>query len=281
MSARTVRVFEGDAHYVEHGRGPMPILCLHGNSSSGEAFARLAEGLPPAFRLICVDFPGHGRSSAAATYRGYCSFQGLARFVVELTNVLAIAPIAIVGHSMGGHVAIQLLPSLPSLQAVMLISSPPIAGAGSLPRFFRTDAPTELIFANHLTEVQVQDLAHAFAHTNPAALAQIEADLRRTDGAFRQELGASLRSAEVEDELSIIRAAPGVKIALLGGLEDRFIERSYYGWVADQIGLDRQDSLGIHGAGHYPHLEAPRDTHALFQRFLKRIDVDGVAAERL
>jgi len=278
MQARTVRVFGGDAHCMEYGEGRSAILCLHGNSSSGEAFARLADGLPSAFRLICVDFPGHGRTSAASSYRGYCSFQGLAKFVVELTHVLAIAPVAIVGHSMGGHVAIQLLPSLPSLQALMLISSPPIAGAGSLPRFFRKDAPTDLIFANELAEAQVRDLVHAFANTSSEALAQIDADVRRTDGAFRQELGESLHGTEVADELAIIKAAPGVRIALLGGLDDRFIERGYYGWVADQIGLDRQDSLGIHGAGHYPHLEAPRDTQALFRRFLHRIDVDRAPA---
>lgn len=277
MTSQRVKVFEGIAHYAEYGNGSHAILCLHGNSSSSDAFARFANGLPPAFRLICVDFPGHGQSDGADRYKGLFSFQGLATFVVELLKVLSISPVAIVGHSMGGHVAAQLLPKLPTLQALLLISSPPIAGATSLPQFFRNDAPTGLIFAKTLTEDQVRELSLAFTHVNALAdtLALVESDIRRADGAFREELGESLSDGEVEDELAIVKSVSNVEIALLGGLKDRFIERGYYGWVAEQIGLDRQDSLVIDNVGHYPHIEAPQMTREFFRRFLKRINISS------
>lgn len=279
MTSRFVNLLGGNTHYTEHGNGRHVVLCLHGNSSSADAFAHFSNALPPAFRLICVDFPGHGRSDGADAYQPFFSFQGLATFVVGLVKALDIEPVAIVGHSMGGHVAAQLLPHLPSLRALLLISSPPIAGAAALPRFFQKNAPTDLIFARTLDSPQVHALARAFANADSPieALTLIERDIRRTDGVFREVLGVSLNSATVEDELATVRSAPAVRIALLGGSLDRFIERGYYNWVADELELTPQDALVVDAAGHYPHLEAPQVTIDFFGRFLQRIETGTVS----
>jgi len=255
------------------------VLCLHGNSSSGDAFRSIAVGLTDAdddMRVITVDFPGHGLSDGHAQFRKYYSFQGFSEVVLKLIDGLGIAPSTIIGHSMGGHIATQAAARIPSLERLILISSPPIAGTQSLGRFFRPDAPIAGIFSESLSGTEIADLALGFTSDQAPepALAAIRHDIARTDGLFRSDLGASLRGADVVDELSILKGLRGIDLLLVGGARDRFINPDYYADVVKELGLRAEQSSLLQGVGHYPHLERPADTLRLVQSRM-RIAVAG------
>src|SRR5258708_36637523 len=53
-------------HYLEWGRPEAPpVVCVHGYTSSGQAFSALARRLYGRYRLICPDVRGHGESALA------------------------------------------------------------------------------------------------------------------------------------------------------------------------------------------------------------------------
>ena len=86
-----IRSFEG-------GDGP-PLLLVHGFGGSAWNFAELAP-LLSGRRLIIPDLPGHGGSSALPA----ASLAGFADVVASLLE----EPVDVLGHSMGGVVALRL-----------------------------------------------------------------------------------------------------------------------------------------------------------------------------
>ena len=51
-------------HYLEWGDpGSPPVVCLHGYTSSAEAFSSLARILAPRFHVLALDIRGHGESA--------------------------------------------------------------------------------------------------------------------------------------------------------------------------------------------------------------------------
>ena len=87
------------------GAGP-PLLLLHGLGCSGAYFDRLLPHLVPHFTVYVPDLPGHGRSAKPAD-RMY-QLRELTDWVAALIQQLGLAPLAVVGHSLGGGVAVDL-----------------------------------------------------------------------------------------------------------------------------------------------------------------------------
>lgn len=276
MNSHYADVLGGRIHYVsyvpERESAHETHVFLHGNSSSAGAFERVAQGFSRDARIIGVDLPGHGLSDGHAHFKKYYSFQGLREVLLRLLETIGLEPTGLIGHSMGGHIATQAAPDIPSLSRLILISSPPIAGRDALAGFFRPDAPTHSIFAEKLSASETQELARAFTSPNAPtrALEAIETDIEQTDGVFRSALGASLGGADVIDELAITKALRGVDLLLIGGEADRFIEPAYYSRIVDELGLSGEQSRILPGVGHYPHLEAPDLTLQIIETWLER-----------
>src|SRR3954465_8596938 len=107
----------------EGGSGP-PLLLVHGFGGAAWNFSELVR-LLPGRRLIVPDLPGHGGSSAlpATTLAGFADV--LAR--------LLDAPTDVVGHSMGGVVALRLAERHPALvRSVVLAAAAGISSSTRL-----------------------------------------------------------------------------------------------------------------------------------------------------
>lgn len=86
------------------GAGAPPFVCLHGLVDSLEIWDGLAASLVSRGRVVRLDQRGHGESDAPpGPYRR----EDLAADVVALTKRLSLPPAILVGHSMGGVVAMQ------------------------------------------------------------------------------------------------------------------------------------------------------------------------------
>lgn len=85
-------------HVTRGGDGPLLVL-LHGLGATGSVWRGVAESWPGSW--LAVDLPGHGRSAALERY----SFGGLAAAVAA---VVPGGPVAVLGHSLGGVVALTL-----------------------------------------------------------------------------------------------------------------------------------------------------------------------------
>jgi pimeloyl-ACP methyl ester carboxylesterase len=105
-------------------RGPddgPPVLFIHGNCSSSLYWEPLLRHLPPSWRLVAPDLRGYGQSEPASVD----ATRGLRDFADDVAPLLASGrkPV-VVGHSMGGGVAMQLLIDHPDAIAALVLEAP-------------------------------------------------------------------------------------------------------------------------------------------------------------
>lgn len=108
-------------HAAMSGSGP-PLVLLHGFTGSAETWAELRPALEVAYRVVAVDLPGHGRSSAPEDPERY----SLDRFAVDLANALdqlGLERVAMLGYSLGGRAALQFAQRYGDLTALVLVST--------------------------------------------------------------------------------------------------------------------------------------------------------------
>src|SRR5215213_1397997 len=86
------------------GRGPDPVVCLHGITAQHRAFNAAARYLEPSHGLVGVDLRGRGDSDKPES--GY-SLEAHAADVVRVLDHLGLESAVLAGHSMGGFVALK------------------------------------------------------------------------------------------------------------------------------------------------------------------------------
>lgn len=87
------------------------LLLIHGNSSSHKAFRPLLSSLASTgnFRVLALDLPGHGQSEDANDASTVYSMPGYATCSSEFVSRLHIRDVTILGWSLGGHIALELI----------------------------------------------------------------------------------------------------------------------------------------------------------------------------
>jgi pimeloyl-ACP methyl ester carboxylesterase len=93
---------KGKIAFTDKGKGRVIVL-LHGFPFSKELWAGTRDALAKNFRVICIDLPGHGQSDCF----GYVhSMDLMAKAVKAVMDKLRLKKYVLVGHSMGGYVAL-------------------------------------------------------------------------------------------------------------------------------------------------------------------------------
>lgn len=106
-------------HYVREGRGPT-ILFIHGWCGDSSHFERQIESFRDDHQVLVPDLPWHGRSPK----EGDVTIQAFSAAVADLLDQLGLGPVPVVGHSMGGCVAVELATARPDLvSSVMILDS--------------------------------------------------------------------------------------------------------------------------------------------------------------
>lgn len=117
-------------HYTDGGAGD-PLLLLHGIGNSSKDWEFQIPVLTQHFRVIAPDLRGYGESSRAGPY----SVEQFAADVWALLAQLGITRCRIIGHSMGGAVAMQMAVEHPERVECLVL-------ADTLPSF-RADTPAK------------------------------------------------------------------------------------------------------------------------------------------
>jgi pimeloyl-ACP methyl ester carboxylesterase len=101
------------------GRGPDPVICLHGITAQHRAFNAAARYLETSRGLVGVDLRGRGDSDKPES--GY-SLEAHAADVVRVLDHLGLQSAVLAGHSMGGFVALKTALMFPErVRAIVLL----------------------------------------------------------------------------------------------------------------------------------------------------------------
>src|SRR5438132_11560519 len=91
-------------HYFDWGNaGAPPVVCVHGYTSSAEAFNAPAHHFQDRFHLIVPDVRGHGKSTWSPT--GAYQYSEQVSDLEGITNQLGLERFTLIGTSMGGIIA--------------------------------------------------------------------------------------------------------------------------------------------------------------------------------
>jgi pimeloyl-ACP methyl ester carboxylesterase len=119
IDQRRVRVGPATISYLVAGAGP-PIILLHGLASSSRCWQHNIRQLARSFRVYVVDMIGFGASGGLHPL----SFDKLAPYLTMWMDQLAIRHASIIGHSMGGLVAVDLAARLPErIERLVLVDA--------------------------------------------------------------------------------------------------------------------------------------------------------------
>lgn len=120
LTSHELRLHGTSVRYRTAGSGP-PLLLLHGIANSSQTWEPVAGALAEHFTLIAPDLLGHGES---ATPRGDYSLGAHASAARDLLSSLDLTRVTVVGHSLGGGVAMQFAYQFPErCSRLVLVSS--------------------------------------------------------------------------------------------------------------------------------------------------------------
>jgi len=248
------------AFYSLGGEGP-PALLLHGFGSDHLLWLANQQAIAGVATVAALDLPGHGDSSMDV---GDGAVGSLAERVAALLDGKAMRKVHLIGHSLGGGVALALAEARPDLVASLVLIAPAGLGRGVDGRFlaeFPRLATPEAAAALLRRLVVRPRLINKFMVGR--ALDQLE-----RPGA-RQAL-AQIAEAIVQGEASMARAADAarrreVPRLVVWGAEDAI--NPYSEERVDQFG---GEILLVAEAGHLPQVEQPRLVNERIGAFLAR-----------
>jgi pimeloyl-ACP methyl ester carboxylesterase len=115
-----VNVGQTDIHYLTGGEGE-PLMVIHGGGDSGRAWMKNAVELSKYFQVYLPDLPGFGHSKAIDEDFDFSSY---AAFVEDFSRSLGLGHFHLVGHSLGGGIALNYALKFPhKIRRLVLISS--------------------------------------------------------------------------------------------------------------------------------------------------------------
>ncbi|WP_156291981.1 alpha/beta fold hydrolase [Oceanobacillus salinisoli] len=122
VSASILRI-EGVNIYCEYIlNGKPPIILIHGFVSSTYTFNRIIPLLKEHFSILALDLPGFGRSEKSTSF--VYSYHNYAKLVVKCMEFFGLTNVTIVGHSMGGQIALYTAKLIPEkVKKLILLGS--------------------------------------------------------------------------------------------------------------------------------------------------------------
>jgi pimeloyl-ACP methyl ester carboxylesterase len=247
------------------GVGPAALL-IHGNSACADVFRRqLDGGLGSRHRLIAIDLPGHGRSSDARNPRRSYSIPGYADMATEVIDRLGVNRFAIVGWSLGGHVAIEMISRHAGLAGLLITGTPPVTN--QMESFAAAFRPSDLMGLTGKATFTAQE-AEAFVRAGVGAPVEpfmIDAAMR-TDGRARALMMQAAMSGWGADQRHIVETN-ATPLAVVSGADEPFVDNDYLRSIAYANLWERQVHV-IDEAGHAPFWQAPARFDPILARFL-------------
>lgn len=93
-------------HYIEKGQGP-DLLLIHGLSGAAQNFSyKMIELLAKNYHVVAIDRPGSGFSQR--DFEANAELPEQAKFVAQFIKEIHLEKPIVIGHSLGGAVALQL-----------------------------------------------------------------------------------------------------------------------------------------------------------------------------
>ena len=121
MTEKFIMAGSTPMHIADSQRGDKCVVLLHGYLESMLVWDEFVALLKESVRVVTIDLPGHGVSMVTSEVH---TMEYLAECVALAMEALGIERYSVVGHSMGGYVALAMVEKYASrLESIVLLSS--------------------------------------------------------------------------------------------------------------------------------------------------------------
>lgn len=228
-------------HVERGGDGPLLVL-LHGLGATGEVWRGVADLWPGSW--LAVDLPGHGRSAALDRY-------SFGAFAAAVATVVPAGPVAVLGHSLGGVVALTLA------SGWFGVDVRAVAGVGVKVRWSADDlARAAALAAKPARLYPTSEEASAWA----AKLAGVPLahGVAQTQAGWRAVLDPAAFGVGAPDVAGLLATAKAPAL-LAAGAQDHLCP------PADLLGA-QPGGMVLAGVGHNAHVEQPESIKPVLDR---------------
>lgn len=248
---KTVKLFIDDG-----GAGGVPVVFLHSLAGNRGQWAAQLAPVRAMRRGIAVDWRGHGRSPAAPD--GDYAPETVAQEVQATLAAIGVERFVLVGHSMGGSVAVACAGAYPEWVAGLLLVDPsgdstqiPAAEAQGYLGALQSEAYTAVI------EAYWQQILAGATETTRSAVMQ---DLRQTE---RATVVGAMQALFRFNPVPALRAYPGPKLSVITPLNE--VPFALHRLVPDL------PHIRLEGTGHWLHMDKPEQFNEILADFLTAV----------
>jgi pimeloyl-ACP methyl ester carboxylesterase len=259
--------------YTDLGSGP-PLVILHGLFGSARNWATVAKRLATARRVLALDLRNHG----ASPWTPGMDYPDMARDVARFVASHALGPVEVIGHSMGGKVAMCLALAEPALvRRPIVVDIAPVAYGHAFSAPY-AEAMLAIDLARHDTRRAVdRELARSLP--DPVLRGFLMTNLVRADGGggggglrWGVNLEAIVRNGDALMDFPETATSYAGPALFVGGARSNYLGADAEAAVSRYFpaaGIAR-----IAEAGHWVHAEAPEAFLGAVAAFLD-LDLSG------
>jgi pimeloyl-ACP methyl ester carboxylesterase len=234
-----------DLAYVEIAGSEPPLLLIHGFTDTSRSFSLLSPHLAGR-RLIMPDLRGHGGSQAGEG----CGFADFAEDIAGLIRRLRLGRRVVVGHSLGGMVAMQLAARHPELVGGLVLL------ATTLRPGMTPDHPLVAGIAALRDPISPADPFYDWWHqcgssVPRAFLAELAKDASAMPAARWRAVLEEIRRTDLTATVQAVRA----RTLIIAGARDPLFDRAHQQALAGALAGSRL--VWARDCGHNPHWEDP------------------------
>jgi len=206
-------------HFTKKGKGRVVVL-LHGFLENLNIWQDISAVLSQKYRVVCIDLLGHGKTDNL----GYVhTMDEQAQMVKAVLNKLRLRKVVIIGHSMGGYVAL----------AFAKLYSNNVKGICLLNSTFLSDNPDKINDRNKTIEIVKKNpeaiikiaIPGLFAEKNKVVFKkEIQHILKEALKTSKQGITAALEGMKIREDLSYLLQKDSFKTLIFIGKEDIVIK---------------------------------------------------------
>jgi pimeloyl-ACP methyl ester carboxylesterase len=258
---RIVHVLGRDLQVREDGpRGGSPIVLIHRFAGSIHEWDLIFAQLASKHRVIRIDLLGHGGSEKPSS--GY-SIENQARLIAAVLDAVSVRHALVVGHSMGGDIAVALATARGDLVSRLILID-----ANPEWRFFTLPSPVERTLWPIIGQLQWRlapdsmvrkSVQRQFAPGFPVPQQSVRDVRRMTYSAYTDSLNGFRRFLDTMP-LNKRAARLGMRILVIWGARDQLVKKQA---LNDYRALPGAQIELVAGAGHSAMIERPSQTAQL------------------
>ncbi len=252
-------------HICDSERGEQCIVLIHGYLESMLVWEEFIPLLYKSARIITLDLPGHGVSMVEGEVH---TLEYLAQVVVDGVKALGVERFTVVGHSLGGYVALVIAERYPQLlDGIVMLHSLPIADSPA--KSAKREQEIELIKAGKRDLIARLAPAARFAEQNRRRLKDYIEDLVELAMITEEEgIVAILEGMKLRRDHHAMLNESSVPQLFIHGRHDEYIPQELA--EATIAKLTKANHLWLENSGHMGFIEEPELTAKAILEFCQR-----------